>query len=155
VSERSLERILGMIHRAEQDGARILTGGQRLDGEFSDGYFLAPTVFADVRPDSELAQKEVFGPVLAIMAFDGEDDAVDLANSTPYGLSGYLFTRDVQRAHRVAERLETGEVLVNGAENLSPTRPFGGVVISGMGREGAREGLDEFLRTKAVAIGTL
>ena len=155
VSERSLERILGMIHRAEQDGARILTGGQRLDGEFSDGYFLAPTVFADVRPDSELAQKEVFGPVLAIMAFDEEDDAIDLANSTPYGLSGHLFTRDVQRAHRVAERLETGEVLVNGAENLSPTRPFGGVGISGMGREGAREGLDEFLRTKAVAIGTL
>ncbi len=152
VNEAALQRILGMIERAKQDGARLLTGGERLGGDLADGYFVAPTVFADVDPYSELAQKEVFGPVLSIIPFDTEEQAVEIANSTPYGLSGYVFTNDLKRAHRVAEQLETGEVLINGAAPLTVHRPFGGFGISGIGKEGGREGLAEFLRTKSVSI---
>lgn len=153
VNAAALERILGMIDRAKQDGARLLTGGERLAGDLADGYFLAPTVFADVDPYSDLAQKEVFGPVLSIIPFDTEEQAIEIANSTPYGLSGYLFTNDLKRAHRVAEEIETGEVLINGAAPLTVRRPFGGIGISGMGKEGGREGIAEFLRTKSVSIG--
>jgi aldehyde dehydrogenase (NAD+) len=152
VNEQALQRILGMIDRAHHDGARLVTGGERLGGDLARGYFLQPTVFADVNPQSELAQKEVFGPVLSIIPFDSEDEAITIANGTPYGLSGYVFTNDLRRAHRVAEQLETGEVLINGAANLGVTRPFGGIGISGMGKEGGRRGLDEFLRIKGVGI---
>ena len=142
-----------MIERAKKDGARLITGGDRIAGDLADGYFLQPTVFADVDPQSELAQKEVFGPVLSIMPFDTEQEAIGIANSTPYGLSGYVFTEDLKRAHRVAEEMETGEVLINGAAPLTVHRPFGGIGISGMGKEGGREGITEFLRTKSVSIG--
>ncbi|MGD1256990.1 aldehyde dehydrogenase family protein [Mycobacterium seoulense] len=152
VNAAALERITGMIERAKKDGARLVTGGGRIGGVLAEGYFLEPTVFADVDPNSELAQKEVFGPVLSIIPFDTEDEAIDIANSTPYGLSGYVFTKDLKRAHRVAEALETGEVLINGAMNISVHRPFGGIGISGMGKEGGRQGLEEFLRTKSVGI---
>jgi len=152
VNDAALQRITGVIERAKGDGARLLTGGERLGGDLADGYYLQPTVFADVDPQSELAQKEVFGPVLSIIPFDNEEEAIEIANSTPYGLSGYVFTNELKRAHRVAEALETGEVLINGAMNLSVHRPFGGIGISGMGKEGGREGLDEFLQTKSVSI---
>lgn len=153
VNEAALARVLGMIQRAHTDGARLVTGGQRLGGDLANGYFLQPTVFADVDPYCELAQKEVFGPVLAITPFDTEEQAIEIANCTPYGLSGYVFTNDLKRAHRVAEQMETGEVLINGAAPLTVHRPFGGFGISGMGKEGGREGLTEFLRTKSVSIG--
>ncbi|WP_102143161.1 aldehyde dehydrogenase family protein [Mycobacterium hubeiense] len=152
VSEQALNRILGMIERAKSDGARLVTGGGRLGGDLGEGYFVEPTVFADVDPRSELAQTEVFGPVLSIIPFDGEEQAIEIANSTPYGLSGYVFTNNLRRAHRVAEELETGEVLINGALNLGCTRPFGGIGISGMGKEGGRQGLEEFLQTKTVSM---
>jgi aldehyde dehydrogenase (NAD+) len=152
VNEDALLRIIAMIEQAKRAGARLVTGGRRVGGDLADGYYLQPTVFADVDPHSELAQKEVFGPVLSIIPFDDEDHAIEIANSTPYGLSGYVFTKDLRRAHRVAEELETGEVLINGAANLGVTRPFGGIGISGMGKEGGRQGLDEFLRIKTVSI---
>lgn len=153
VNDAALQRITGMIERAKTDGARLLTGGGRLGGDLANGYFLQPTIFADVDPRSELAQREVFGPVLSIIPFDTEEQAIEIANCTPYGLSGYVFTNDLKRAHRVAEEMETGEVLINGAAPLTVHRPFGGIGISGMGKEGGREGLDEFLRTKSVSIG--
>jgi aldehyde dehydrogenase (NAD+) len=152
VSEEALQRITAMIERAQRDGARLITGGERIGGDLSGGYYLQPTVFADVDPRSELAQKEVFGPVLSIIPFDDEQEAIEIANNTPYGLSGYVFTNDLRRAHRVAEELETGEVLINGAVNLGVTRPFGGIGISGMGKEGGRHGLEEFLRIKSVSM---
>jgi aldehyde dehydrogenase (NAD+) len=152
VNKAALQRITGMIESAKKDGARLITGGERIRGDLADGYFLQPTVFADVDPRSELAQKEVFGPVLSIIPFDTEQEAIEIANSTPYGLSGYVFTNDLKRAHRVAEEMETGEVLINGAAPLTVHRPFGGIGISGMGKEGGRQGLDEFLRTKSVSI---
>lgn len=152
VNEQALERITRVIEQAKSDGARLITGGERIGGDLAGGFYLQPTVFADVDPDSDLAQNEVFGPVLAIIPFDGEDQAIEIANSTQYGLSGYVFTNDLRRAHRVAEELETGEVLINGAINLGVTRPFGGIGISGMGKEGGRQGLEEFLHVKTVSM---
>jgi aldehyde dehydrogenase (NAD+) len=152
VNEAALERILGMIERAEKDGARLVTGGSRIGGELAGGYFIEPTVFADVDPDSELAQNEVFGPVLAMTPFADDEEAIHIANNTRYGLSGYIQTQNLSRALRVAEELVTGEVLINGAANLRVQRPFGGVGISGLGKEGGRLGVEEFLRVKSVGI---
>jgi aldehyde dehydrogenase (NAD+) len=152
VSQAALDRILGMIDRATQDGSRLIAGGGRLDGPLADGFYVQPTVFADVDPQSELAQKEVFGPVLAMTKFATEDEAIAIANATPYGLSGYIQTKDLARAHRVAEAMVTGEVLINGAANLNVHRPFGGFGISGVGKEGGRAGIEEFVRVKSIAI---
>jgi len=154
ISEAALERILGVIDRAKADGARLVTGGGRLrlDGPLAGGYYVEPTVFADVDPHSELAQQEVFGPVLSIIPFETEEDAIAIANATRYGLSAYVQTKDLRRAHRIAEALVSGEVLINGAANLAVHRPFGGVGISGFGKEGGRHGIEEFLRVKSVGI---
>jgi len=152
VNEAALERILGMIERAQKDGARLVTGGSRIGGDLADGYFIEPTVFADVDPDSELAQNEVFGPVLAMTPFSDDEEAIRIANNTRYGLSGYVQTRNLSRGLRVAEELVTGEVLINGAANLRVQRPFGGIGISGMGKEGGKLGIEEFLRVKSVGI---
>jgi len=152
VNKAALDRILGMIEQAKLDGARLVAGGARLEGELADGYFIEPTVFADVDPQSTLAQTEVFGPVLSIIPFSTEEEAVAIANSTSYGLSAYISTKDLRRALRVSEELVAGEVMVNGTANLAASRPFGGFGISGMGKEGGREGLEEFLRIKGVGI---
>lgn len=153
VNEAAVERITGMIDRAHLEGARLVAGGSRLGGELKNGCFISPTVFADVSPDSELAQVEVFGPVLAIIPFDTEEEAVAIANSTGYGLSGRIWTNETRRAMRVVEQMITGEVMVNDAKQASVLRPFGGVGHSGLGREGGVEGLEEFLWTKSVAFG--
>jgi aldehyde dehydrogenase (NAD+) len=153
INEAALHRILDVFERAKAGGARLVTGGSRLGGDLADGYFIEPTVFADVDPGSELAQTEVFGPVLAITPFDSEQDAIDIANNSQYGLSGYLQTADLRRALRVAEELVTGEVMINGAPNLMINRPYGGIGMSGLGKEGGRQGIEEFLRVKGVGIG--
>jgi aldehyde dehydrogenase (NAD+) len=152
VSRAALDRIMAMIEQAKLDGARLVTGGARLAGPLADGYFIEPTVFADVDPQSQLAQREVFGPVLAITPFRTEEEAIAIANGTEYGLSAYVQTNDLRRAHRLADELVAGEVLVNGAANLGVHRPFGGVGLSGFGKEGGRAGLEEFLQVKSVAI---
>ena len=154
VSRQAQERILGMIDRAQADGtAKLLTGGGIPDGPPADGFFVEPTVFGDVDPRSELGQVEVFGPVLSLMRFETEDEAVEIANGTSYGLASYLWTSDVARINRLVPRLEAGGVYVNGASPVTGCElPFGGVGISGFGREGGLEGLLEFVRTKAVAI---
>jgi aldehyde dehydrogenase (NAD+) len=153
INEAGLHRILGMIERAKTDGsATLLAGGNRLGGDLADGYFIEPTVFGNVHPDSALAQEEVFGPVLAITPFEDEDEAVAIANNTQYGLSAYIQSRSLSRTLRVAERLKSGVVLANGSQNIQPNRPFGGLGLSGFGREGGKEGLDEFIRTKTVGI---
>ena len=153
VSEAAMGRILADIDRAKQGQAgRLLYGGGRLE---SPGWFVEPTVFADVDPASELAQTELFGPVLSIIRFKDEDEAVAIATGTPWGLAGYVQTRDLGRAHRVAARLVCGNVYINGAMNVHPAAPFGGVGQSGFGKEGGRFGIEEFVRHKgsAVALG--
>jgi aldehyde dehydrogenase (NAD+) len=154
VNQAAHERILGVIAKAEADGTRLVTGGKALtlDGELSGGFFIEPTVFAEVDPYSDLAQNEVFGPVLAITRFNTEEEAIDIANATRYGLSGYIQTKDLKRGLRVAEQMVTGEVLINGASNLPVNRPFGGLGLSGVGKEGGFGGIDEFLRLKGIGI---
>jgi aldehyde dehydrogenase (NAD+) len=152
VNQAALERILGMIEQAKLDGSRLVTGGARLNGPLAKGYFIEPTVFAEVDPLSELAQKEVFGPVLSVIPFATEEEAVRIANGTAYGLSAYVQTNDLRRAHRMAEELIAGEVMINGAANLAVNRPFGGFGLSGLGKEGGRPGIEEFLRVKGVGI---
>lgn len=151
ISEASLQRILGVIHNAQAQGqGRLLTGGQSLPG---DGYFLEPTIFADVHPDAPLAREEIFGPVLTVVPFDSEEQALRIANDSYYGLGAYIQTRDLDRALRVAQHLEAGYVTINSFPTMNPNAPFGGYKRSGFGRLGGREGLDEYLQTKNIFIG--
>jgi aldehyde dehydrogenase (NAD+) len=154
ISQRHCDRIMGLIADADASGrARLVTGGRRLDGDLADGFFIEPTLFADVDNRSAIAQEEIFGPVLAITPFDDEAEAVALANDSRYGLAAYVSTRDLARAHRVAARLHAGFVSVNTRPLVSPPTPFGGIGQSGYGREGGLEGLREFIATKNVCVG--
>jgi aldehyde dehydrogenase (NAD+) len=153
ISRQAVDRILAMIDRAQQDGAKLAIGGGRVTGNGLDrGFYLEPTVFTDVDPQCEIAQVEVFGPVLAVMPFDTEDEAIAIANATQYGLTSYIQTNNLRRAHRVAEQLVAGGTMINGAPNIHPQRAFGGLGLSGFGKEGGPEGLAEFLRVKTIAI---
>ncbi len=143
VSEVQRERVRAAIERAESDGARLVAGGAAAPDDQPGGYFVRPTVFADVAPNSDLGQEEVFGPVLAIMGYQDEDDAVAIANGTKYGLHGAVFGADVDNATRVARRLHTGAVDINGGA-LNLEAPFGGYKQSGVGRELGTWGLEEY-----------
>ncbi|MEW2379463.1 aldehyde dehydrogenase family protein [Micromonospora sp. NPDC047812] len=148
VSAAQRERVLGHVARGLADGGRLVAGGP--DAPLPErGYFVAPTVIADVDPDSALAQEEVFGPVLAVIPFADEDEAVAVANNSRYGLAGAVWSADGERALRVARRMRTGAVDVNGAP-FNPLAPFGGYKQSGLGRELGRHGLEEFLQVKAI-----
>jgi aldehyde dehydrogenase (NAD+) len=152
VNEAACTRIMGMIDRARDGGATLVSGGSRMDGDYADGYYIQPTVFADVDPDSELAQVEVFGPVLAIIPFDTEDEAVRIANSTDFGLAAYVATGSVSRVHRLAAALDAGAVWANGFTGLPFAAPFGGNKQSGYGRLGGIWGIREFTRPKNVWV---
>lgn len=153
INEQSAARIQGVIERAKQEsGGRLLIGGFRAGGDLSGGYFIEPTVFADVAYDSNVAREEVFGPVLAIMRFSDEADAVSKANGSRFGLGAYVHTPDLGRAHRMAEALEVGAVSINGMLTMGPNLPFGGYKKSGFGREGGRAGLEEFMQIKQTLI---
>ena len=152
VTRQAQERILAMIDRAQADGAKLLAGG-RAPSNLPNGFFVEPTVLGDVDPASELGQIEVFGPVLSLMRFETEEQAIDIANSTEYGLASYVYTKDIDRIQRMVTALQAGGVYINGASPVVGCElAFGGVGISGYGREGGEEGLFEFLRTKAVGI---
>jgi len=153
ISEAATQRILGMIETARQEGGRILSGGERLGGNFAEGYFLAPTIIADVGNKSAIARHEVFGPVLTVTPFDTEDEVITLANDTDYGLGGYIHTQSLRRAHNVAAALDAGMIQVNASgEGMAPCAPFGGMKQSGFGRMGGEAGLKEFLRVKNIWI---
>lgn len=152
VDERAMKRILGMIDRARSDGARLVTGGNRMGGALANGYFVAPTIFCDVPHQAELSQTEVFGPVLAITRFERDEDAIAMANDTAFGLAAYVWTRDLRRAHLAARQLISGNVWVNGFAGIPTSAPFGGVRASGYGRLGGRYGIREFTRPKNVWI---
>ncbi|MGW4139295.1 aldehyde dehydrogenase family protein [Streptomyces mirabilis] len=148
ISERQRDKVDGMVQRAVAAGATLVTGGKRVD----PGFFYTPTLLSNVDPSSEIAQDEVFGPVLAVIPYDGEDDAVRIANDSIFGLSGAVHSADDQRAIAVARRIRTGTFSINGGNYFSQEVPFGGYKQSGVGRESGVAGLEEFLETKSFAV---
>ena len=154
ISEASASRILGVVEQAvtERSG-ELLCGGTRLGGDLAEGYFVEPTVFGDVDNASALAQTETFGPVVSIIRFGDEADALRLANDTPYGLNAFVQTRDLTRAHRFSRQLEAGSVWINQISLISPQGPYGGYKNSGFGRTGGLDGLHEFTQVKNIRIG--
>ncbi len=150
VSEVQFNKVQGLIEAGIKEGARVVAGGLGRPEGFNRGYYVRPTVFADVNNDMTIAREEIFGPVLAMIPFDNEDEAIAIANDTPYGLSGYVQTRDKTKAQRVARRIRAGMVQINGADRPYGS-PFGGYKASGLGREGGKWGLEDFLEVKAIS----
>jgi succinate-semialdehyde dehydrogenase/glutarate-semialdehyde dehydrogenase len=149
IDEDQRSKVSELVVDAQERGARVLLGGERV-GE--RGYFYAPTVLADVPQDARLLAEEIFGPVAPVATFATDQQAIDAANRTEYGLVAYVYTRDLDRAFRVCEAIETGMVGLNQGVVSNPAAPFGGVKQSGFGREGGFEGIDEYLETKYVAL---
>jgi acyl-CoA reductase-like NAD-dependent aldehyde dehydrogenase/thiamine pyrophosphate-dependent acetolactate synthase large subunit-like protein len=147
---RQLDRVQGYIAAGRAEGARILCGGGRPKG-VGKGYYVEPTVFTDVKPEMRIFQEEIFGPVVSVIGYTDEDDAVRKANDSTYGLSGAVFTTNPDRGYAIARRMRTGSVTVNGMI-VDPKHPFGGYKQSGIGREGGPEGLDNYLETKTIHI---
>ena len=153
INRDALEKVSSHVSDAIDRGAHLLTGGHQLTAnDQAKGNFYAPTVLADVTPQMRIACEETFGPVVAVTAFETDDEAIDRANSTQYGLAAYLYTRDLSKAIRIAERLDVGMVGVNDTRIAAVEAPFGGVKLSGTGREGGREGLVAFTETKQLAL---
>ena len=153
ISEVSLDRILDLISSATQRGdGTLLTGGHRLEGDLSSGFFVRPTVFGNVDKASPVARDEIFGPVISLIRFSDEADAIHVANDSAYGLGGLVFTRDIARGHRVAAALEVGSVGINAFAPMPPSAPFGGVKHSGFGREGGLVGVKEFVQDKNIYV---
>jgi aldehyde dehydrogenase (NAD+) len=150
VSEAQFNKVQGLIEIAIKEGARLVAGGPGRPEGFNRGYYVRPTVFADVSNDMTIAREEVFGPVLAMIPFDTEEEAIAIANDTPYGLSSYIQSGDPERIRRVARQLRSGMVQVNG-KSRAPGSPFGGYKQSGLGREGGAFGIEDFLEIKSVS----
>jgi acyl-CoA reductase-like NAD-dependent aldehyde dehydrogenase len=151
VSEVQRERVRGYIEKGEAEGAKLLTGGATAPDGLDKGYFVRPTVFSDVTPEMTIAQEEIFGPVLAIQPYDGEDDAVRIANDTDYGLAGGVWSADQDRAIGVAKKIRTGQIEINGGA-FNPLAPFGGYKQSGHGRENGRYAIEELLQVKSLQL---
>ena len=148
VNAATRDKVVRLVADARDRGAKVLTGGKTID---RPGYFYEATVLTNIAPGSKLLKEEIFGPVAPIVTFDSEDEAIQLANDTEYGLVAYVYTRDLARGLRVSERLESGMVGLNRGLVSDPAAPFGGVKQSGLGREGSHHGLAEFLETKYIA----
>ncbi len=151
VSETQRERVREYIRKGTEEGAKLVVGGDGAPEGLERGYFVKPTVFSDVRPEMTIAQEEIFGPVLAIMPYEDEDDAVRIANDTIYGLAGGVWSSDPEHAKQVARRIRTGQIEINGA-TFNPMAPFGGYKQSGHGRELGKFGLEEFLEVKSLQL---
>jgi aldehyde dehydrogenase (NAD+) len=155
VSEQQLERVSGYLALGQKEGAKALAGGARLtEGALSKGYFVPPTVFANVQDNMRIAQEEIFGPVISAISFENTDELIRRANATTFGLGSGVWTRDVSKAHRVAKALRAGSVWVNCYQAMDPAVPFGGYKMSGYGRESGKQHLEEYLNVKAVWIKT-
>ncbi|MFV0460805.1 MAG: NAD-dependent succinate-semialdehyde dehydrogenase [Actinomycetales bacterium] len=149
VEQKALDKVGELVDDAVHRGATVAAGGERPEGA---GYFWAPTVLTDVDPAADVASQEIFGPVAPVIPFDSEQDAVRMANDTPYGLMSYIYTTSVERAFRLGEAIESGMVGLNTGLASNPAAPFGGVKSSGLGREGGTVGIDEYLEIKYLAL---
>ena len=150
-SQAQVERVTGYIQKGIDEGAKLVTGGPERPEGLDEGYYVRPTVFSDVRNDMTIAQEEIFGPVLSIIAYDDEDDAARIANDSAYGLAGGVWSADVDRAKAFARRVRTGQIEVNGGA-FNPSAPFGGYKNSGYGREYGTHGFEEFLEVKSMQL---
>jgi len=151
VSATQRERVRNYINKGIEEGAKLLTGGVEAPEGLDKGYFVRPTVFSEVRPGMTIEQEEIFGPVLSIIPYDTEEEAIEIANDTIYGLAGGVWSGDPERAKKVARQIRTGQVEVNGG-SFNPLAPFGGYKQSGHGRELGKFGLEEFLETKSLQL---
>ena len=149
ISETQFNKIQNLIQKGIDEGAKLVAGGPGKPSGLDKGYYVKPTVFADVKNDMEIAKTEIFGPVLSVIPFESEEEAISIANDTPYGLTNYIQTQDPEKVKRVARKLRSGMVDVNGA-GIAVDAPFGGFKHSGIGREAGQEGLTEFLEVKSV-----
>jgi aldehyde dehydrogenase (NAD+) len=153
VSEAQLNRVTSYLDIGAKEGARTTVGGRRLiDGDLARGYFVAPTVFADVEDEMRVAQEEIFGPVACVLPFDSIEEVIERANNTIFGLAGGVWTQDINNAHRVAHSIRTGVMWVNTYNEFDPAVPYGGYKMSGWGKELGSESLDDYLNTKSVWI---
>jgi aldehyde dehydrogenase (NAD+) len=153
VSQAQFDKVLRYIEAGKREGARVAAGGERItDGDLARGFFVRPTVFDDVTPDMSIAREEIFGPVLSVLEFEDDEGAVRLANDTTYGLVAGVFTRDIQRAHRLARDLEAGVVWINRWNGFDSAAPFGGYKHSGWGREMGQHALEHYTQTKCVWV---
>ena len=149
ISETQFNKIQNLIQKGIDEGAKLVAGGPGKPSGLDKGYYVKPTVFADVKNDMEIAKTEIFGPVLSVISFESEEEAISIANDTPYGLTNYIQTQDPEKVKRVARKLRSGMVDVNGA-GIAVDAPFGGFKHSGIGREAGQEGLTEYLEVKSV-----
>lgn len=152
VSEEHMERVVGYIAKGQEEGAKLELGGERLGGELASGYFVAPTIFSEVNNKMTIAQEEIFGPVAVVIPFEDEAEAIAIANDTPYGLAGAVWTRDIFKAFRVVKAVRAGILWVNHMQPTYVEAPWGGYKQSGMGRELGKYGIENFLESKLIHI---
>jgi aldehyde dehydrogenase (NAD+) len=152
VSAKQRDRVLDYIDIGKQEGARVVVGGGR-PAHLEQGFYVEPTLFADVDNSMRIAREEIFGPVLVVIPFEDDDDAVRIANDNEYGLGGYVTSGDVDRALAVGRRIRAGTIGINGGVSYGADAPFGGYKASGVGRQNGTEGFEQYLETKTVGIG--
>ena len=152
ISEKQLQTVLAYVEAGKQQGAEILTGGERLNGDLSDGYFLSPTIFVHNNDDLKIVQEEIFGPVVVIAPFNDYEEVIQRANNSPYGLAAAVWTNDIKKAHRFANDMKAGVVWINGYDLFDPAAPFGGYKQSGIGREMGKSAIDLYTQEKAVWV---
>ena len=151
INTRQLDRVLGLIARGQEEGATLVTGGTRADGDLADGNFVLPTLFTGVSNDMSIAREEIFGPVLSVIPFTDENEAIRIANDTQYGLSATVWTNDISRAFRLTKAIRAGTVGINGYQ-VEPHAAFGGYRQSGLGREGGRSAIESYTEIKTVLL---
>jgi aldehyde dehydrogenase (NAD+) len=154
VTKNQYERVLGYVKAGKEEGATLISGGEAFTKAHPSGkgFFITPTVFTDVKPSMKIYREEVFGPFVVIASFKTEEEALEMANDTTYGLGSAIFTKDIARAHKLARRIEAGMVWINSSQDSDFRVPFGGVKQSGIGRELGEEGLKAYSQTKAVHV---